>query len=216
VYQGKLITLEGIEGSGKSVQASLLVSKLRSCGISALATREPGGSPLAEKLRSLILSSKAKEYGVYLEALLFSAARADHIDKLILPALQHGQWVVCDRFIDSTRVYQSAVTEKDLTFLEHLVLDGMYPDLTILLDLSPKIALARAEMRRGNNASDRFESECEDIHTTRRQVFLDIAVREPDRVRVVKADDEDEQTISDRIWQVVQEKGMLDRTIPLL
>jgi len=206
---GRFITFEGIEGSGKSSQVLFLINKLRNCGVRILATREPGGSWLAEVLRSVILSDKATGYSPRLEAFLFSAARIDHIDKLILPTLQAGCSVVCDRFIDSTRVYQSELKTAELFFLEKLVLGNLYPDLTIVLDLPVDKALRRVVTRRGAKRLDRFEKESEELYSRRRQAFLDIAAAEPDRVMVIDADKPPNE-VSDCLWEVVRNSGILN------
>lgn len=187
---GLFVTFEGGEGAGKSTQISLLLAHLRARGFDALQTREPGGTPGAEFLRNLILSGAAEAYGAKMEAMLFAAARADHVDKLIRPALQQGHLVLCDRFIDSTRAYQGSAGDLDgqfLTALEQVTIGGVMPDLTIILDIAAADGLARANARRGIGAADRFEKETLATHEQRRQAFLAIAQREPERCRVVDA-----------------------------
>lgn len=149
--RGKFITFEGGEGSGKSTQARLLAERLQSSRIDALLTREPGGSAFAEQVRALILDRNTAPHSPLSEALLFSAARADHLDKTIRPALRVGRWVICDRFSDSTRVYQGAaggLEDTVLDALERIVVRDTGPDLTIILDLAPAIGLMRADSRR--------------------------------------------------------------------
>lgn len=188
---GLFITFEGGEGAGKSTQIALLASHLRDRGFETRITREPGGSAGAEAVRHVILSGGAEQYGPAMEALLFAAARADHVDQLIRPALEQGKIVLCDRFIDSSRVYQGVTGNLDVSFmtaLERITVDGFMPDLTIILDIPAEKGLARAGTRRGNEVADRFEKEDVRIHEARRQAFLAIAKAEPDRCKVVDAD----------------------------
>jgi dTMP kinase len=157
---GRFITFEGGEGSGKSTQARLLAAHLRSRGIAVVETREPGGSPFAEALRGFILDPATPAHAPLSEALLFTAARADHLDTTIRPALARGDWVICDRFTDSTRVYQGAaggLADATLATLESLVVGATRPDLTVLLDLDAKTGLARARVRAGGAAPDGYE-----------------------------------------------------------
>lgn len=188
---GLFITFEGGEGAGKSTQIGLLAEFLRAQNFDPCITREPGGSPGAEAVRHVILSGGAEEYGPAMEALLFAAARADHIDQLIRPSLDDGKIVLCDRFIDSTRVYQGVTGNLDSIYmkaLERVTVDGVMPDMTIILDISAKKGLARAGKRRGNETVDRFEKEDVGVHEARRQAFLAIATAEPERCKVVDAD----------------------------
>src|SRR5438105_6273884 len=159
--RGKFITIEGGEGTGKSTHAAFLSDRLKSLGIEVLRTREPGGSPGAEVIRHVPLSGVAKPLGVEAEALLFAAARGDHVDHTIEPALARGTWVICDRFIDSTRVYQGALGHLDPKFiraLERVMIGNLTPDLTFILDVPAEVGLARAGKRRGEGAVDRFEA----------------------------------------------------------
>ena len=147
--RGRFITFEGGEGSGKSTQARLLADRLRGAGLDVIVTREPGGTPLGEAIRSLILGSKPAPYA---EFLLFAAARAEHVARVIAPALERGAWVVSDRFTDSTRVYQQRLAGIDgalVAAVEAATTQGAMPDITLLLDLDPETGLARA-MRRGD------------------------------------------------------------------
>lgn len=204
---GRFITFEGGEGAGKSTQVRRLAAHLERAGLRAVVTREPGGSPRAEALRSALLAGKAADLGAFGEAVLFGAARIDHIDTLIRPALAEGAWVICDRFADSTRAYQGAAGKARpelIAALERIVVGPMKPDLTILLDLDPEAGLARARARAGGDAADRFEGEQLDFHKALRAAFLDIAAHEPARVRVVEAA-ASEQEIADRIWQIVRD-----------
>ena len=153
VETGRLITFEGGEGAGKSTQVCILVDRLRRAGRHAIATREPGGSPAAEDIRETLLSGKVKQFGPFAEALLFSIAGQDHIDTVISDALARGQWVVCDRFLNSTRAYQGAtggVPAPVISALERLTLHGVMPNLTIVLDIPVEEGLARMARRAGS------------------------------------------------------------------
>ena len=189
---GHFITFEGGEGVGKSTQIKLLRESLERLGLSVIQTREPGGAPGAEVVRQIILSGAARDLGPAGEAVLFSAARIDHIEQLIRPALKNGQWVLCDRFADSTRAYQGVLGNLDarvIQALEKITLDGLYPDLTFILDMPAEIGLGRANLRRGvAQSADRFEAESLDFHRALRQAFLDIAIAEPKRCIVINAD----------------------------
>lgn len=206
---GRFITLEGGEGAGKSTLARALAHRLEGAGHRVVVTREPGGSPKAEAIRTAILSGRFKEQGAFAEALMFSAARIDHIDSLIRPALQRGDWVICDRFIDSTRVYQGvlgAVAAATLQELEQVTIDGVMPDLTLILDLDPSIGLARAAKRRApDEAVDRFEGETLGFHQRLREAYLAIAVAEPARCAVLDAGLPPER-LAEAAWSVVSER----------
>lgn len=190
---GVFITLEGGEGVGKSTQAGRLAATLHArTGRPVTVTREPGGSPRAEEIREALLAGAAKPYGPFAEALLFSAARLDHLDRLIRPALSRGETVICDRFIDSTRAYQGAAGGLDpsvLAALERVVVGRTRPDLTLILDLPPEAGLARAAARgeAAGEGPDRFEAEALGFHTRLREAFLAIAAREPGRCAVIDA-----------------------------
>lgn len=209
--EGKFITFEGGEGVGKSTQIRLLSEKLKEHGIDCILTREPGGSPKAEKIRNLLLSGKAEEMGIGPggEAVLFAAARADHVDNKIKPALTTGQWVLCDRFMDSTRIYQGESGDVSVNLvdtLERIAIDGIRPDLTLILDLRAEIGLARANSRREvGEAADRFEREALNIHENRRNAFLQLARKDPKRCRVIDASQSIDE-IADDIWQVVEQR----------
>jgi dTMP kinase len=206
---GKFITFEGGEGAGKSTQLRLLAERLSAKAIETVATREPGGSPLAEKLREILLSGQARELGPMGEAILFTAARIDHLDTLILPALKRGAWVLCDRFADSTRAYQGAhngVEPRVIALLERVALAGLRPDLTIILDLPPQEGLERATKRNAPGEKlDRFEREDIDFHEELRRIFLDIAAAEPDRCCVVNAQ-APKAEVSQAIWRIVEKR----------
>ena len=206
VETGRLITFEGGEGAGKSTQVSILVERLRNAGRHAIATREPGGSPAAEDIRETLLSGKVKQFGPFAEALLFSIARQDHIDTVISDALARGQWVVCDRFLDSTRAYQGAtggVPTPVISALERLTLHGVMPNLTIVLDIPVEEGLARMARRRG--APDRFESQDISQHERIRKAFLDIAEEESGRCVVIDAR-KPEALVAEDVWEAVAER----------
>lgn len=206
--KGRFITFEGGEGAGKSTQIRRLAAALRDHVREVVVTREPGGTPLAEKLRSVILAGKARDFGAMGEALLFSAARIDHIDRVIRPALARGAYVLCDRFADSTRAYQGArggAEDNMLATLERVTLAGVQPDLTFILDIAPEAGMARAGRRRGQEAADRFEAEDLGFHAQLREKFLEIAEAEPERCRVVDAARaEDEVAVA--LWSACLEK----------
>lgn len=204
--RGAFITIEGGEGGGKSTQARALVSRLEAAGVKAIATREPGGSPMAEVLRERLLSGTFEALGPRAEALLFAAARIDHLDARIKPALAAGTWVVSDRFHDSTRAYQGALSDLEPGFLdalERVTLADVRPNLTLILDVPAEIGLARADARRGTaSGPDRFERQSLSFHEALRQAFLAIAAAEPDRCVIVdarQAQDEVEQAIWDAV-----------------
>jgi dTMP kinase len=208
--RGRFITLEGGEGVGKSTQMRLLAARLAAQAIRVVTTREPGGSPKAEIIREAILSGRTKFLGPMAEALLFSAARIDHLDTLIRPALARGAWVICDRFIDSMIAYQGATGEPEpavLRALARIVAGDDHPDLTLILDLPPEIGLARADARRRQRGepTDRFEGEAPAFHRDLRERFLTIAAAEPARCVVIDADAPVE-TVGERIWQAVDER----------
>ncbi|MFS2326680.1 dTMP kinase [Brucella sp. H1_1004] len=204
---GLFITFEGGEGAGKSTQIALLAEHLRALGLDPLITREPGGSAGAEAVRHVILSGNAESYGPAMEALLFAAARADHVDQLIRPALAESRIVLCDRFIDSSRAYQGVTGNLDAIYMaaiERIAIDGAMPDLTIILDIPAEKGLSRANKRRGSDVADRFEKEAIAVHEARRQAFLAIAKAEPDRCKVINAD-RDLRAISADIIAVTDE-----------
>ena len=197
---GKFITFEGGEGTGKSTQASRLADYLTAGGCNVLLTREPGGSPFAETIRDLVLDPATPPHSPLSEALLFYAARADHLERTIRPALERGTWVICDRFSDSTRVYQGqdagahgGLPAAAFDTLDRLVVHPTKPDLTFLLDLDAVVGLARAEHRRVGSETgpfvhaDRYESRTVEYHEKLRADFLVIARAEPRRCVVVDA-----------------------------
>ncbi len=185
--RGRFITLEGGEGAGKSTQSNLLADWLAEQGVNAVQTREPGGSPRAEVLREMLLTGLVEPFGAEAEALIFAVARTDHMNQTIRPALQDGAWVICDRFIDSTRAYQGAdgVDPDEINRLEDLAVGTDRPDLTVILDLPAVVGLTRAQSRSGS--VDRFEADDIAIQEARRQRFLDIAQVEAERCVVIDA-----------------------------
>jgi dTMP kinase len=188
---GVFLTLEGGEGTGKSTLARALAELLRELGHEVVVTREPGGSPKAEALREAILAGAAKPYGPFAEAAMFYAARADHLDKLIRPALRRGAIVISDRFADSTRAYQGIAGRLNRTVIramERVVVGADMPDLTLILDLSPELGLARARARMAEgHLPDRFEAEAIGFHRRLLQAYLNIAASEPERCIVIDA-----------------------------
>lgn len=204
--RGRFITLEGGEGTGKSTQAARLKAGLEAHGRSVVVSREPGGSAGAEAVRHVILSGAAKPFGTAAEALLFAAARADHVDSLIRPALEAGLWVICDRFIDSTKVYQGVLGDVDpvlLAGLEQVAVGETRPDLTLILDVPPEVGLARAAAR--GAVADRFEQEGLAFHTKVREAFLALAAADPARCVVVDASGTPDE-VAARIAAVVAQR----------
>ena len=206
--RGRFITFEGGEGTGKSTQSGLLAKRLKAFAINVLQTREPGGSLGAEIIRHVLLSGAAKPFGPDAEALLFAAARADHIKTTIAPALEQGTWVICDRYIDSTRVYQGAAGQVDprlISGLERVTVGGILPDLTIILDIDAEIGLSRAALRRGGAKVDRFEEEKLDFHLKLRAAYKEIAAANPDRCMLVDASGTPE-AVAYNVWKVVSQR----------
>jgi dTMP kinase len=204
---GRFITFEGGEGAGKSTQIVRLSARLENEGIPVVVTREPGGTPVAEAIREALLSGVAQELGADGEAILFAAARADHVDRVIRPALKAGRWVLCDRFVDSTRVYQGAsggVDVATLEALERVSVGSTRPDLTVILDIPVEEGLSRAARRRGEQGGtpDRFEGERIEVHEARRKAYLAIAKADPDRCIVIDAN-RSEAKVARAVWQVV-------------
>jgi len=205
--RGRFITFEGGEGAGKSTQIKLLAERLEKARLRTLVTREPGGSPGAEIIRHVLLAGIGKLIGgAEAEALLFAAARDDHVRTLIEPALARGVWVLCDRFTDSTRAYQGrlgAVSPGLLNALQQVTIGAMKPDLTVILDVPIEIGLARAAVRRGSGTPDRFESENVAFHRGLRDAYRQIAAQEPERCVLIDANAEP-ATVADRVWQSVR------------
>lgn len=188
---GCFITFEGGEGAGKSTQIRLLGDFLKQNGYDVVITREPGGTPGGEAIRYVLLSGAAQETGKLFETLLFTAARIDHVNEVIEPALKQEKIVLCDRFIDSTRVYQGTddkTVSKYLEILEETAIIDLVPDITFILDMPAAIGMERADKRRGQLAkADRFEKDSIAVQESRRQAFLNIAKNEPKRCHVIDA-----------------------------
>ncbi len=186
--QGRFITLEGIEGAGKSTLVRTLESALRERGLPVIVTREPGGSPLAERLRGILLERGTEPITPVAETLLMFAARSIHLESRIRPALEQGSWVICDRFSDATRAYQGAGRGVDAVLIESLaqaVHPRLWPQRTLLLDLPVELGLARARARHAGG--DRFEDEQRQFFERARARYLQVAADEPQRVRVIDA-----------------------------
>jgi dTMP kinase len=206
--RGHFITFEGGEGSGKSTHAATLAQRLKAHGQDVVLTREPGGSTGAEIIRHILLSGIAKPLGAETEAILFAAARDDHVRNTIMPALKSGSWVICDRFIDSTRVYQGAlgnVDERLIRSLERVTVGPAVPELTFILDVPAQIGLARAKNRRGQIEADRFEGESMEFHEKLRQAYRALAAAEPKRCVVIDGR-APRDVVSDRVWSIVRER----------
>ena len=185
---GRFITVEGTEGAGKTSNIAFLQARLEAAGKTVVLTREPGGTPLGEAIRDLLLTRRGDGMAVDTELLLMFAARAEHISQLIRPALARGEWVLCDRFTDATYAYQGGGRGIDIdriAALEHWVQGNLRPDLTIVLDVPVEVGLARAGRR---SAPDRFEREQLAFHEAVRAAYRTIAAREPGRVQVVDAE----------------------------
>ncbi|HZL39844.1 MAG TPA: dTMP kinase [Pseudolabrys sp.] len=206
--RGRFITFEGGEGSGKSTHAAALAERLKPFGIETVLTREPGGSAGAEIIRHILLSGIAKPLGAETEAILFAAARDDHVRATIRPALVAGHWVICDRFIDSTRVYQGALGKVDaklIRSLERVTVGAAMPDLTFVLDVPANVGLARAKRRRGTDPTDRFEAEGIEFHEALRKAYSALADKEPKRCVVIDGR-APRDIVSGRIWETVVER----------
>jgi dTMP kinase len=206
--RGRFITFEGGEGTGKSTQASLLAERLRGYGLGVVVTREPGGSPGAEAIRHVVLSGAAQPLGSHAEAILFAAARDDHVSQLIRPALEAGRWVICDRFADSTRIYQGVLGNVDprvISSLERITVGDTRPDVTVILDMPTELGLERASSRRGRGSTDRFEAETLEFHNKLREAYRELAEREPDRCVLIDAGGE-ASTVADAVWAVINRR----------
>ncbi|MEX6725792.1 dTMP kinase [Parapedomonas caeni] len=200
---GRFITLEGGEGTGKSTQVARLAERLRSTGREVIVTREPGGTPGAEAIRALLVQGEVDRWDALSETLLLNAARHDHVERVIRPALARGAWVVCDRYVDSTLVYQGIAKGLDVELLVRLheqATGPLWPDLTLVLDVPAAIGLARAASRRGDET--RFEAHDAAFHERLRAGFLDLAARYAGRCAVIDAI-VDVDAVSAAIWQAV-------------
>lgn len=203
MIRGKFITFEGGEAAGKSTQARLLSARLEGAGLGTVVTREPGGTPLGEDIRALILKDRPQD--PVTELLLFAAARAEHMTGIIRPALDDGTWVISDRFMDSSRVYQGklyAVERELIAYLEKYTVSPDFPDLTIILDLPPEIGLQRATAR---GTLSRYDKERIETHEILRQGFLEIAEAEPKRCVIVDGLMSPEN-VEAAVWQAVNER----------
>jgi dTMP kinase len=207
--RGKLITLEGPEGSGKSTQAKMLIQRLAERGIEAIYTREPGGTMLGEAIRNILQHNQAGETPCErAELLLFEASRNQLVEKVIRPNLEKGVWIICDRFMDSTTAYQGygrGLPVEEIQAINRFTVNGLFPDLTLLLDLDVATGFERIAQRylaRGESA-DRFEQEERSFHERVRAGYLKLAQNEPERFRVVNAAQPSDAVASD-IWNVVE------------
>ena len=206
--RGRFVTFEGGEGSGKSTQIRLLAERLDAARLSAIVTREPGGSPGAEIIRHLVLSGMGKLLGPDAETLLFAAARDDHVHSVIEPALAQGIWVLCDRFSDSTRVYQGRlgkVAPAVLNAMQRVTIGDLKPDLTFILDVPVELGLQRAAARRGKGEPDRFDAEDFAFHQDLREAYRQIAAAEPQRCVLIDAS-ADAATVAARVWSALRER----------
>lgn len=200
--QGTFITFEGIDGSGKSTQVRMLADRLRDEGREVVLTREPGGSPGAEEIRRLVLEGDPDRWSAETELLLFTAARRDHLERTIEPALAVGKTVICDRFADSTRMYQglSRGDLREKVDVLHNLMIGREPDLTVLIDMNPEIGLTRALGRQGTE--ERFEDFGPDLQRRMRGGFLDLARAHPDRFRVIDGG-RDRESVAEDVYRTV-------------
>ena len=216
---GFFITFEGGEGAGKSTQILKLAVKLRAKRYDLVVTREPGGSPGAEAVRHVLLSGAAEPFGPEMEALLFAAARSDHVEQVIRPAVASGKIVLCDRFLDSSRVYQGVTGNLDADFmseLERVAINGMIPDMTLIFDIDPAEGLSRATARRGVGKADRFEKETLAVHRRRRDAYLAIARDEPERCIVIDAGgtaDAVENVVTSAVFAALESRSVSRREV---
>jgi dTMP kinase len=205
--RGRFISFEGGEGSGKSTQIKKLAERLAAAKLRAIVTREPGGSPGAEIIRHLVLSGMGKLLGPEAETLLFAAARDDHVRSVIQPALSQGTWVLCDRFSDSTRVYQGRlgkVSPDVLNAMQRVTIGDLKPDLTIILDVPVEVGLKRAAARRGSAAPDRFEAEDLKFHQDLRDAYKQIAAEDPRRCVLIDATP-DPEMVAAHVWTALRD-----------
>ncbi len=207
--KGKFISFEGGEGTGKSTQVKILYNHLITKGIDVVLTREPGGAPGAEEIRQLLLTGNPDKWVPMTEVLLFYAARVDHLNNTVLPALKAGKWVITDRYADSTFAYQGAghgLGASVVQEIHRIATNNFWPDMTVLLDIEPEAGLGRANIREAalseDKREDRFEKMEGSYHHRLRQAFLDIAGHNLDRFRVISAEGSIDQ-VADRIWQQV-------------
>ena len=205
---GVFVTLEGIDGAGKSTQGRLLAERLRGQRREVVLTREPGGAPGAEEIRRLLVEGAPGRWSPETEILLFTAARRDHVERVVRPALDRGAVVICDRYLDSTRAYQGEGALRELVDRLHALTIGLDPDLTLILDLRPDTGLGRSgrraadDRRQAKPPEDRFERRGVEFQRRLRRAFLDIAAAEPGRCRIIDAAQPQEDVAAD-IWQAV-------------
>lgn len=208
--RGKFIAFEGGEGAGKSTQARLLADALAARGIVCDITREPGGTPGAEAIRQLLLGTEGEGWHPRSEALLFAAARSDHVERRILPALEAGKWVICDRFVDSSRAYQGGaggLSDAEVMALHRIGSGGLLPDLTILIEVSPGVAAARTQARDGD-APDRIGGRGDAFHAGVAAAFVRLAEAEPARFARIDGDRQSHAVAADVLRAVTP---LLDR-----
>jgi dTMP kinase len=208
---GRFLTFEGIEGVGKSTQVARLAATLRARGIAHVVTREPGGTPLAERIRRIVLDSHDEAVSPTAELLLMFAARAVHLSNHVEPNLRAGRWVVCDRFIDATYAYQGGgrrLSLEHIRQLETMVVGARRPDLTVLLDAPVEQALQRARQRNAGAAADRFESERAEFFERVRAAYRARAAAEPDRIAVIDAG-ESADSVASRILGVLETRSWI-------
>ncbi|HEY8950848.1 MAG TPA: dTMP kinase [Rhizomicrobium sp.] len=205
----QFITLEGGEGTGKSTQAKKLAAMLKQRGIESIVTREPGGSPGAEQIRALLVNGEPGRWSALTETLLVFAARVDHVEKTIKPALASGTWVISDRFTDSTYAYQGVGRGTDREIIRRVqsaAIGDFKPNLTLVLDLPVAVGLERAKARAGSE--NRFEQFNAEFHEKLRQAFLDIAKRNGDRCAVIDATGSEDQ-VAELVWQTTAKRFSL-------
>jgi dTMP kinase len=210
--RGRFISFEGGEGAGKSTQIKLLAERLTEAKVRTIVTREPGGSPGAEIIRHLVLSGIGKLLGAEAETLLFAAARDDHVHTVIEPALKQGIWVLCDRFSDSTRVYQGIlgqVSPAILSAMQRVTIGDLKPDLTLILDVPVEVGLQRAAKRRGTGTADRFEAEGIKFHQQLREAYQRIAAAEPQRCLLIEASAEPD-IVAANIWSALHDRFLAE------
>jgi len=212
--RGRLITFEGGEGSGKTTYIKILAQRLEAANQHVVVTREPGGSPGAEVIRHLLLSGMGRLLGPEAETLLFAAARDDHVRTVILPALSRGNFVLCDRFIDSTRAYQGRVGRVApalLDALQRVTIGDLKPDLTFILDVPVEVGLRRAAVRRGSGAPDRFEAEDINFHEALREAYREIAAGDPQRCVLMDAT-AGVDAVGGKIWAALRDRFFVNST----
>lgn len=202
--RGHFLTVEGIDGSGKSTQARLLAQRLRNLGRAVVETREPGGAPGAEEIRRLLVRGDPERWSPETEILLFTAARRDHVERVVEPALNRGAVVLCDRFVDSTRAYQGTGSPERRVLVDrlHRLAIALDPDLTLVFDMDPIVALERARDRASGLDEDRFEKMGPEFQGRLRAEFLAIAAAEPARCTVIDATRLVE-AVAEQVWAAV-------------